>query len=88
MLAQVLIAEADSFVAMWKDLKLPDGRGRVVRHGQRIEALRPPRPLRQDGEVCLQGLSVIVGQACARSAAEIEMKFDPQGSPNRAVRVR
>ena len=23
MLAQVLIAEADSFVAMWKDLKLP-----------------------------------------------------------------
>jgi hypothetical protein len=31
MLAQVLIAEADSFVAMWKDLKLPDGRDRVVR---------------------------------------------------------
>ena len=28
-----LIAEADSFVAMWKDLKLPDGRDRVVRHG-------------------------------------------------------
>src|SRR4051812_49522371 len=33
MLAQVLIAEADSFVAVWKDLKLPDGRARVVRHG-------------------------------------------------------
>ena len=33
MLAQALIAEADSFVAQWKDLKLPDGRGRVVRHG-------------------------------------------------------
>ena len=33
MLAQVLIAEADSFVAMWKDLRLPDGRDRVVRHG-------------------------------------------------------
>jgi len=33
MLAQALIAEADSFVAMWKDLKLPDGRDRVVRHG-------------------------------------------------------
>ena len=33
MLAQVLIAEAASFVAMWKDLKLPDGRDRVVRHG-------------------------------------------------------
>ena len=30
MLAQVLIAEADSFVAMWKELKLPDGRDRIV----------------------------------------------------------
>ena len=33
MLAQVLVAEADAFVAQWKDLKLPDGRDRVVRHG-------------------------------------------------------
>ena len=33
MLAQVLIAEADAFVAQWKDLKLPDGHDRVVRHG-------------------------------------------------------
>ena len=33
MLAQVLIAEADAFVAIWKDVKLPDGRDRVVRHG-------------------------------------------------------
>jgi putative transposase len=33
MLAQALIAEADAFVAMWNDLKLPDGRDRVVRHG-------------------------------------------------------
>jgi transposase-like protein len=33
MLAQVLIAEADAFIAQWKDLKLPDGRDRVVRHG-------------------------------------------------------
>jgi hypothetical protein len=33
MLAQVLIVEADAFVAQWKDLKLPDGRNRVVRHG-------------------------------------------------------
>jgi putative transposase len=32
-LAQVLIAEADAFVAMWQDLKLSDGRDRVVRHG-------------------------------------------------------
>ena len=34
MLAQVLISEADSFVALWRDLKLPDGRDRIVRHGQ------------------------------------------------------
>lgn len=33
MLAQVLIAEADSFIALWRDLKLPDGRDRIVRHG-------------------------------------------------------
>jgi transposase-like protein len=33
MLAQVLIAEAASFIAMWKDLRLPDGRDRIVRHG-------------------------------------------------------
>ena len=33
MLAQALIAEADAFVAMWKDVKLPDGRDRIVRHG-------------------------------------------------------
>jgi hypothetical protein len=51
MLAQVLIAEADAFVAQWKDLKLPDGRDRVVRHGQRVEALGPPRPLRRIDEV-------------------------------------
>ena len=30
MLGQVLIAEADAFVAMWKDVKLPDGRDRVA----------------------------------------------------------
>jgi putative transposase len=33
MLAQALIAEADAFVAIWKDVRLPDGRDRVVRHG-------------------------------------------------------
>jgi len=33
MLAQALIAEADAFVAQWKDVKLPDGRDRIVRHG-------------------------------------------------------
>jgi hypothetical protein len=33
LVAQALIAEADAFVAAWKDLKLPDGRDRVLRHG-------------------------------------------------------
>jgi transposase-like protein len=33
MLATVIVAEADAFVALWKDVKLPDGRDRVVRHG-------------------------------------------------------
>src|SRR6516164_1901330 len=33
MLAQAMIAEADAFVAQCKDLKLADGRDRVVRHG-------------------------------------------------------
>jgi len=32
-LAQALIAEADAFVALWLDVRLPDGRDRVVRHG-------------------------------------------------------
>jgi len=31
-LAQALISEADAFV-LWKDVRLPDGRDRVVRHG-------------------------------------------------------
>src|SRR5258706_13560678 len=33
MLAQALVAEADAFVALRKELKSPDGRDRVVRHG-------------------------------------------------------
>ena len=33
MLAQALIAEADAFIAELKDLKLADGRDRIVRHG-------------------------------------------------------
>lgn len=32
-LATALVAKADAFVAPWKDVKLPDGRDRVVRHG-------------------------------------------------------
>ena len=43
MLAQVLIAEADAFVAMWKDVKLADGRDRIVRHGH-----GPHRAIRPD----------------------------------------
>src|SRR3984893_4733726 len=43
MLAQALIAEADAFVALWKDLKLPDGRDRVVRHGHGPHTRDPDR---------------------------------------------
>ena len=58
MLAQVLIAEADSFVAMWRDLKLPDGRDRIVRHGH-----GPHRAI-QTGS----GLSRSVAPRCATGA--------------------
>ena len=37
MLGEVRIAEADAFVARWKDVKLPDGHDRVVRHGHEPE---------------------------------------------------
>src|SRR5215210_4113516 len=33
LLAQAVAAEAEAFLAAMKDLRLPDGRGRVVRHG-------------------------------------------------------
>jgi len=39
----VLIAEADAFVAQWKDFKLPDGRDRAVRHGPWTAADNPDR---------------------------------------------
>jgi hypothetical protein len=42
MLAQVRIAEADSFVAMWNDLKLPDGRDRAAH-------VKPDRERVRDG---------------------------------------
>ena len=58
MLAQVLIAEVDSFVALWKGLKLPDGRDRVVRHGH-----GPHRAI-QTGS----GLSRSVAPRCATGA--------------------
>src|ERR1700751_3098786 len=69
MLAQVLIAEADSFVAMWKDLKLPDGRDRVVRHGhgarrtKSLDALLPVLYLRGVSTGDFQeALSAILGK--------------------------
>src|SRR6202045_4954217 len=43
MLAQALVAEADAFVALWKDSKLPDGRDRVVRHGHGPHRANPDR---------------------------------------------
>ena len=50
MLAQVLIAEADAFVALWKDVKLPNGRDRVVRHGHGPErAIQTGSVLSQSG---------------------------------------
>lgn len=42
MLAQVLMVEADALVAQWKDLKLPNGRDRVVRHVMGRSALSRP----------------------------------------------
>jgi hypothetical protein len=42
MLAQAMIAEADVFVVELKDLKLADGRDRIVRHGYGRSA--PSRP--------------------------------------------
>src|SRR5215207_6453990 len=61
MLAQVLIAEADAFVAMWKDEKLPDGRDRIVRHGH-----GPHRAIQTR-----VGLSKSVAPRCATEATWI-----------------
>ena len=33
LLAQAIEIEAETFLASWRDLKLPDGRERLVRHG-------------------------------------------------------
>src|ERR1700757_391036 len=55
MLAQALIAEADSFIAECKDLKLPDGRDRIVRHGhgprRAIQTGIGPAKVRDRGDV-------------------------------------
>src|SRR5215468_1869575 len=74
MLAQALIAEADCFVAMWKDLKLPDGRDRVVRHGH-----GPQRAI-QTGS----GLSRSVVPRCAIGARWARRR--KSASPRRSCR--
>jgi hypothetical protein len=74
MLAQVLIAEADSFVAMWRDLKLPDGRDRIVRHGH-----GPHRAI-QTGS----GLSRSVAPRCATGATWAQRR--KSASPRRSCR--
>jgi hypothetical protein len=59
MLAKVLMAEADAFVAQWEDLKLPDGRDRVVRHGHGPQRAIQTGigPLRFDMPRCATGLT-------------------------------
>ena len=47
MLATVPVA--DAFVAIWKDVKVPDGRDRIVRHG--------PTPGKSFGEKLLLGFN-------------------------------
>src|SRR5258708_16358733 len=43
MLAQVLIAEAASFIGRWKDLRVRDGGDRIVRQGQWPASRNPDR---------------------------------------------
>ena len=74
MLAQVLITEANSFVAMWRDLKLPDGRDRIVRHGH-----GPHRAI-QTGS----GLSRSVAPRCATGATWAQRR--KSASPCRSCR--
>jgi hypothetical protein len=74
MLAQVLIAEAASFIAMWKDLRLPDGRDRIVRHGH-----GPHRTI-QTGV----GLSRSVAPRCATEATWAQRRRS--ASPRRSCR--
>ena len=39
LLTQAVELEAEAFLATMKDLRLPDGRGRVVRHGRMPSSL-------------------------------------------------
>ena len=43
LLAQAVEAEAEAFLAMMTDARLPDGRERMVRHGQGPERSDPDR---------------------------------------------
>ncbi len=73
MLAQVLIAEAASFIAMWKDLRLPDGRDRIVRQGHGPHQSRPGL-----------GLSRSVAPRCATGARWAQRRRS--ASPRRSCR--
>jgi hypothetical protein len=46
LLAQAIELEAEAFLAEMKDLRLADGRGRVVRHGQPQRKIALPHPNR------------------------------------------
>ena len=90
MLAQVLIAEADAFVAMWKDLKLPDGRDRIVRHGQgRIARSRPGLDLsRSVAPRCAIGeegsenpLQLVDRRSCRAAETRACFEFQPEPMP-------
>src|SRR6188508_591651 len=81
MLAQVLIAEADAFVALWKDVKLPDGRDRVVRHGH-----GPERAI-QTGVGPVEVRRAKVRDRGTVSAAE-KIRFTSSILPNWARRTR
>jgi hypothetical protein len=71
MLAQVLVAEADAFVAMWKDLKLPDGRDRIVRHGH-----GPDRTI-QTGVGAVEVRRAKVRSACRQGSENPLQLVDP-----------
>ena len=71
MLAQVLIAEADAFVAQWKDLKLPDGHDRVVRHGH-----GPQRAI-QTGRLPISQLATKLGSFCQNGRGPLSTERCP-----------
>ena len=98
MLAQVLIAEADAFVAMWKDEKLSDGRDRIVRHGHGphraiqtgvgpVEVRRAK--VRDRGEVGTEKNPFFLGDFAEMGAADEEPRRAVAGSlPARSINRR